>query len=96
MRTSRLTSEALAAKKRRGELTGRPPYGTRVGEDGITLESEPHEVAAVETILELRADGMSYSGIARELNARGVPARGRRWYPMTVSRIVQNGPEGSS
>jgi hypothetical protein len=47
--------------------------------------------ALASVIQELRAAGfVSYGAVARELNRRQVPTlrRGKRWYPMTVSRVL--------
>ena len=50
---------ALAVKKTRGELTGAPPYGWRVGSDGKTLERDPHEQGIRERLASLRAAGLT-------------------------------------
>jgi len=86
-----LTRAALQAKKARGELTGTAPYGYRVASDGLTLEEDPVEAQAVAMLWGLRATGASIRKIADELTARGVPARGGRWHPTTVARVLQAG-----
>jgi hypothetical protein len=86
--TKSVTRAALAAKQRRGELTGTAPIGATVAEDGRTLIPDPVELGAVTLIRELRADGLSYGKIADELNRRGVPARGSRWFAMTCQRVI--------
>lgn len=68
------TSEALQEKKRQGMKLGRP----------IVVQDD-----AVEKIRELRADGLSYAGIAEWMNhaAFTTPAGGKRWWPETVRQI---------
>jgi DNA invertase Pin-like site-specific DNA recombinase len=59
---------------------------------------EPDEVGIVRRIFELRADGRSYTGIAKTLNAEGVPCpkRGRwrnrdqKWSNPTIKYILEN------
>jgi DNA invertase Pin-like site-specific DNA recombinase len=82
------TRAALAAKQRRGEITGTAPIGAKVAEDGRTLIRDEAEAEAVTLIRELRAAGVSVRGIAEELNRRGVTARGARWHPTTVQRVI--------
>lgn len=82
------TRAALAVKRRRGELTGTAPLGSTVAPDGRTLAPEPAEARALELVAELHGAGWSIRRIAAELDARGVPARGDRWHPTTVARLV--------
>ena len=68
------TRAALAAKKEQGSKLGRP-------------RRLPAEVA--ERIRIERGAGRSFSEIARELDAEGVPtAQGGRWWAATVRTIV--------
>lgn len=83
------TRAALCAKRARGERVGAVPLGARVAADGVHLEADPAEAEALEIVRELRAAGMSIRGIAAELTARGVPARGERWHPTTVARLAR-------
>lgn len=82
------TKAALDHKRSRGEVAGTVPYGLRLAADGVHLEAEPAEAAAVELVRELRADGVSIRQIAERLNAKGAPCRGGRWHPTTVARIA--------
>jgi hypothetical protein len=84
-----LTRSALAKKKARGERVGGVPLGARVAPDGLTLETEPSEAETLELVRELRTAGASIRAIATELNARGMPARGERWHPTTVARLIR-------
>lgn len=84
------TREALAHKRKRGEKTGGDlPFGHALADDGVHLETDPAEARALSLISDLRADGLSIRRIAAELNARGVPARGKRWHPTTVARVLK-------
>jgi len=83
------TRAALGAKRTRGERVGGVPLGARVAPDGLTLETEPSEAETLELVRELRVAGVSIRGIAAELNARWVPARGERWHPTTVARLIR-------
>jgi len=82
------TRTALAVKARRGERIGEVPLGSRVAADGVRLERDDAEADALDTIRELRSAGLSIRAVARELNRRGVPARGERWHPTTVARVL--------
>ena len=84
-----LTRAALSKKKARGERVGCVPLGARVAADGVHLEADPGEAEALEIVRELRTSGASIRAIAAELDARGVPARGERWHPTTVARLIR-------
>jgi len=84
------TRAALAVKRSKGEKTGgRCPFGYRLAADGVHLEPEPREQRVVSLLKALRAEGLSLRAIAERLNADGVQARGRKWYPMTISRVLE-------
>jgi site-specific DNA recombinase len=83
------TRAALAVKKRKGERVGQVPFGYRLGADGVHLEEHPAEQRVVAIVEALRADGMSIRAIAAHLNADDVPARGKRWHPTTVARLLK-------
>lgn len=83
------TRAALAVKSARGERVGQVPFGFRVAADGVALERDEGEQAALATIRALRLDGLSFERIAAELNTRGVPARGARWHKTTVVRLAR-------
>lgn len=66
---------ALAVKKRRGELVGKAPYGFRVSIDGKTLEADPQEASTVRRIRDLRSAGMTIRGIQARTAAEGLLSR---------------------
>lgn len=83
------TRAALGAKSARGERVGAVPLGARLSSDGVHLEADPNEARALAVVRELRDAGLSVRAIAAELDARGVPARGERWHPTTVARLLR-------
>lgn len=85
------TRAALAVKKARGERVGAVPLGLAVAGDGVALVEDPAEARALALIAELRAAGLSVRAIAAELDRRGVPARGTRWHPTSVQRLLSRG-----
>lgn len=89
------TRAALAAKKRRGEMTGRPPYGFRLAEDGRHLVPDDREQQIVEVVRARRAAGATFREIAAELEEQGLSTRGGgRWYPAQIRRIAIAEPVG--
>jgi DNA invertase Pin-like site-specific DNA recombinase len=76
------TKAALAVKKARGESTGTPPYGFRVGVDGKKLEPDPHEQAVLYELRQIRAGGTSYRAVIRYATSRGL--LGRTGRPFTL------------
>lgn len=82
------TSAALAVKKSKGERVGEAPIGYRLADDGVRLEADPSEWAAIERMRELRDAGFSIAAIAQTLNDEGIPARGKRWHATTVQRVL--------
>jgi len=92
---------ALSVKRRRGEMTGAPPYGQRAvpgptrerhGQPRVIpiLQANPDEQRIISTIVALSQEGMSIRGIAAELASRGVV--GRKGRPLTrdaIHRILQ-------
>jgi DNA invertase Pin-like site-specific DNA recombinase len=91
---SERTIAALAAKKARGEQTGRVPFGHTLGPDGL-LVPDPPALAVLQGIRDARARGLSWQKITDDLNARQVPppqayhggAQGSRWHLTTVYRL---------
>lgn len=83
------TKSALAVKQKRGERTGQVPYGYRLATDGVHLEADGAEQEIVGMVRQLRAEGISIRGIADRLNDQGVSARGSRWHPTTIARLLK-------
>lgn len=82
------TRQALAAKKARGELVGKAPYGMRAIEG--KLVPAPEEQAVLATVRELRGQRLSLRAIVRELGARGVVSRaGAPFAVQQVHRMVK-------
>ncbi|WP_371548576.1 recombinase family protein [Streptomyces sp. NBC_00554] len=84
--TSRRVARNHLADAAAGELTGRTPYAWNP--DG-TLRPDRARVAR--RIYEQFTEGVSITGIARELNRDGIPSpRGGKWAQPTVKAILTN------
>lgn len=73
------------------------PFGLRVSGDCAHLEDDPKEREILFQIMELTIQDGPYSGIAEELNRRGLRTRdGSRWTPVSVfqmlPRLIEAGP----
>ena len=79
---------ALNVKQSKGERTGQVPYGYILAGDGISLEEDPMEQKVIVRVQKLRDKGLSIRAIAEKLNMEKKPARGSRWHPTSVSRIL--------
>ena len=83
---------ALGVKKRRGEIVGEAPFGSRVGADGKTLEECPTEQAIVLRIVALSETyGRSEREIVALLKAEGLrsPRSGAGWLGQSqVHRVL--------
>ena len=84
------TATAMRHKRSRAEFTGGDvPFGFRL-QAGQVVEDEI-EARAIRIVLSLRADGMTWSGIAAALNARGISTkRGGTWQAVQVQRAAAN------
>lgn len=81
------TSQALQHKKAQGEHIGGVGFGYQVTGKKLA-QSKDHET--VVAIVEMRGQGMTLMAIADKLNAEGIKtARGGKWYPKTVSNIIE-------
>jgi DNA invertase Pin-like site-specific DNA recombinase len=69
------TKAALAVKKARGEMTGKAPYGFRVGVDGRTLERDEAEQAVLALVRDLAARGARTCTILKRVNDAGYLSR---------------------
>jgi len=80
------------------DIQEEPPYGTRVGANVVTLETDPNETDVLFAMMELIVEDGPYSRIAEELNRRGYRTRhGARWSPVSVfemlPRLIDAGPK---
>jgi DNA invertase Pin-like site-specific DNA recombinase len=83
------TKEALAHKLRRGERCGKVKFGYDLAPDGKTLVPNQGEQAALALIVEWRRAGYTLRGIAAELDAMGIKAKGGKpWSMGSVARIL--------
>ncbi|MBK8230666.1 MAG: recombinase family protein [Candidatus Eisenbacteria bacterium] len=69
-----------------GLSTGTPPLGYQVADDGRLIPS--NESKAVARAIQLAAEGLTRAQIADRLTAEGYPARGSRWHPTTIQRMI--------
>jgi DNA invertase Pin-like site-specific DNA recombinase len=85
------TSAALRKKRRRGERTGGSlPLGSKLGDDGKTLEADEDEQAVMDRALTLRDEGKSIRAIAATLNAEGLTTKtGKQWNHTTAHRLLK-------
>jgi len=95
---SERTKAALAAARARGVKLGNPKgYGGFTAEDrasaaaALKAKSDAFAASLVPVLADLAKHGIvSYSGIARELNARHIQtSQGKKWHPSTVSLLCQ-------
>lgn len=89
---------ALNAKKRRGERTGKVPYGKCLKEDGIHLKDCEEERKILYQIATLRNSGLSIRKIASDLNSRNILNRGSFWqhdsifHKLKIIKEMKNSP----
>ncbi len=85
------TRDAMCHKRSQGQRVGNIAYGYRLSPDGVHVEPEPNEQAAINSIRELRASGRSLRQIASELNHAGWRTRrGSAWALESVARVAAN------
>ena len=84
---SRKITSAIKTKELHGDFRGPfAPYGySKCPADHGKLEINPETALVVTEIFVLRVQGMGYTGIARLLNKRGVPAPGAYLYQKGLS-----------
>lgn len=85
------TKAALQVKKNQGQRAGEVPFGWNLAEDGVTLFVNHEEQNALNLMRELRAAGVSYRKIARELETRGISTKrgGKVWQAKTILNLCQ-------
>ena len=83
--------EGMKAKAAQALALGKPPYGYRVGAEGV-LEPVPAQADVVRSIFAMYLDqGVGVRTIARWLNEKGVlTRRGRVWSMVTVRDVLRN------
>jgi site-specific DNA recombinase len=83
------TRSAMDVKRSRGQrISGHAPFGWDFGPDGL-LVVNAREQMVIAWMRRLRAEGISYRGIAARLDDEGIlPKRGRRWIHTTVKSIL--------
>lgn len=92
------TREALAEVRAQGGTLGGEALGWRRGEDldahgRRVVEADAVEVATVERIVSLRAEGLSLRAVAARLEAEGRPTkRGGRWAAEQVRAVLARVP----
>jgi DNA invertase Pin-like site-specific DNA recombinase len=85
------TKAALQAKKARGEVVGRVPYGWQA--EGQRLVRHDGEQEVLRLLWHLRGRGYTLQGIADTLNARGVRTRrGTHWSNQFVCQLLTRHP----
>jgi len=83
------TRAALAVKRARQERTGVVPFGYKLAADGVHLEASGSEQVIIESVRQMRSEGLSIRAIAAKLNEQGIAARGSRWHATTVVRLLE-------
>jgi DNA invertase Pin-like site-specific DNA recombinase len=82
------TRSDMDLKRSRGErISGHAPFGWDFGPDGL-LVANAREQMVIARMRRLRAEGLSYRGIATRLDDGIQPKRGRRWIHTTVKGIL--------
>jgi len=83
-------NEGRKARRAAGRRLGEVPYGFSLASDGKTLVKCGEEQEAITLALDLRGQGYSASGIAAELNHRGIRTKkGSAWTHKQVIRLLK-------
>jgi len=83
-------NEGRRIRKAQGYRLGEVPFGFSLAADGKTLVKCEDEQEAISLALELRGKGYSASGIAAELNRRGIKTKkGSTWSHKQVIRLLR-------
>ncbi len=85
---SERTKMGMQHKKAKGERVGSIPFGSQLHADGVDLIPYPIEQEIIQIIRDLERDGLSLNKIANYLNKSEYEARGKKWYPQTIKRIL--------
>jgi site-specific DNA recombinase len=81
------TRDALRPKRGKGERVGNIEFGYRRAADGVHVEPDPAEQAALATVRQVRSDGHSLRAVAAGLNESGY--RTRRCTPWRLESVVR-------
>ena len=93
LKTSSLIKKVLSKKKEDGfRISGSPPYGYEFTNENKIIQNEEEQVI-LEKILKLAEMEYKPTTIAKKLNKASIPARGARWYPASIERIIKNEKE---
>ena len=77
------------ARKLEGKRIGQVPFGYSLADDGSTLVVSDQEQEAITLALDLKSKGYTASGIAAELNHRGIATKkGKIWTHKQVIRLL--------
>lgn len=80
---SKKIRSSITAKMNKGEYlpaAGSIPYGYLRNNKAVTFDVDPEPAAVVRRIFEMRANGMNFNAIARQLNDEEVPCPGKLRY----------------
>lgn len=81
------TSAKMKQHMRNGrKMGGKPVYGYRF--EGKEMLEDPEEQKVIAQIMQMHEEGTTNYSIAKALNEQGVPARGDKWHPNSVRRVV--------
>ncbi|MCH8881021.1 MAG: recombinase family protein, partial [Planctomycetes bacterium] len=69
------TKAAMGVKRANGERVGTLPYGFTLAADGTTLIPNDAEQETIGAIRTMRAEGLSFTKIAKTLTAQGIPTK---------------------
>ena len=84
------TRDALSHKRSKCERVGNIRFGYRLAQDGVHVEPDEAEQAAIAAIRGMRARGRTLRQIARDLNQEGRRTRrSSEWRLESVNRVVQ-------
>jgi len=86
----------MIAARTKAALQAAKARGIRLGRNGAERLAPAYRAAALSraqhlapVLAELRSQGLSVRGMARELNARSIkPPKGNAWYAVTVQRVL--------
>jgi site-specific DNA recombinase len=85
------TRDALSHKRTKRERVGNVAFGYRLAADGVHVEPDEAEQAAIAAIRKLRASGQSLRQVASDLNREGRRTRrGSQWRLESVARVVNS------